>query len=307
MQKLAQYRAWFEEISKRLWFKIAISVWAIICVYDTVLSQLIPDFIAKKLPKTWQVAIMTGDLLPWWGWLLVLALIVIVALVEQLVRLTKQHNLISAANLAEDAVSSTFDVSKWVNHETYYIWVAACLWVNIKPTTTINENSPAYPALQKIKGAIEGGQISSLTGASNANAKVPRSELIKLASIHNERPIFLFAEDRDKAEFDAAFEWFALSREDAIKLLWRLRKEGVAIRNEPIPSEKLFSQWKVKYEKWRNDVLLAAEKVDENLRARLEVLDQLRSPPALPVINQEHAQCIAIASEILLRLNERLP
>lgn len=111
----------------------------------------------------------------------------------------------------------------------------------------------------------------------------------------------------DEAEFDAAFEWAALSREEAIKVLWKLRKDGVAIRNEPVPSEQLFPPWKAKYEKWRNDVLLAAEKVDENLRPRLEVLDQLRPPPTLPVINQDHALCITIVSEILLRLSEKLP
>lgn len=109
------------------------------------------------------------------------------------------------------------------------------------------------------------------------------------------------------AEFDAAFEWAALSREEAIKLLWRLRKVGVAIRNEPVPSEQLFPPWKAKYERWRHDVLLAAEKVDENLRHRLEVLDRLRPPPTLPVINRDHALCITITSEILLRLEERLP
>ena len=110
-----------------------------------------------------------------------------------------------------------------------------------------------------------------------------------------------------KIEFDASFDTADLSREDAIRILWQLRKVGVAIRNEPVPSEQVFTAWKAKYEKWREDVLLAAEKVDENMRHRLEVLDRLRPPPSLPVINRDHAVCITIASEILSRLEERLP
>lgn len=109
------------------------------------------------------------------------------------------------------------------------------------------------------------------------------------------------------AEFDAAFDVAASSREEAISRLWDLRRIGVAIRNEPVPSEQLFPPWKAKYEQWRAEVLAAADKVNEGLRQRLEVLDRLRPPPSLPVVSNEHARCIAIASEILLRLEERLP
>lgn len=111
----------------------------------------------------------------------------------------------------------------------------------------------------------------------------------------------------DKAKSSAAFDASAFSRDEAIKILWKLRRDGVAIRNEQVASDRQFPAWKAKYEKWRRDVLAVAEKVDENLRQRLEVLNQLRPPPTLPVINQDHALCIAIASEILLRLEERLP
>lgn len=111
----------------------------------------------------------------------------------------------------------------------------------------------------------------------------------------------------DKAEFDAAFDFAVLSREDAIKRLWQLRREGVVIRNEPISSEQQFSAWKSKYENWRASVLLVAEKFNDNLRPRLEVLDQIRPPPELPFFNQEHGRCVAIASEMLLRLEHALP
>lgn len=89
MQKCAQYQALlalFSESQKRLWFRVLFAIWALISIYDTVVSQLVPDDTAKSLPKTWQVVIMTGDLLPWWGRLLILWLIlctiVIIVLVE---------------------------------------------------------------------------------------------------------------------------------------------------------------------------------------------------------------------------------
>jgi len=130
-----------------------------------------------------------------------------------------------------------------------------------------------------------------------SDLKIERADVYQVWPPHKEA----------EAEFDEAFEWAALSREEAISILWKLRKSGVAIRNEPVSAESLFPQWKAKYEKWRRDVILAAQKVDDNLSYRLEVLDRLRPPPTLPVINEDHARCITIASEILLRLEERLP
>jgi hypothetical protein len=109
------------------------------------------------------------------------------------------------------------------------------------------------------------------------------------------------------AEYDAAFAIAAMSKNDARKELWKLRKEGVAIRNESVSSEQSFSLWKQKYETWRNNVLEVADKYDENLRNRLEVLDRPRPPPSLPVVNADHGLCITVASEILLRIDENLP
>jgi len=83
-------------------------MWALIGTYDTVLSQFVPDDTAEKLPKTWQVAVMTGDLLPWWGWLLVLAAIVIVGLLEELSRLTKAPNPVAASSQAGTQGATTF-------------------------------------------------------------------------------------------------------------------------------------------------------------------------------------------------------
>ena len=111
----------------------------------------------------------------------------------------------------------------------------------------------------------------------------------------------------EEAEMRAEFSLIKMTREDAIATLWKLRKVGVAIRNVHFSSEEQFPEWKANYEKWRSDVLAVADKFDEGLRPRLEVLDRLRPPPKVPAVNKEHALLIGIASEILLRLEEQLP
>ena len=219
----------------------------------------------------------------------------------------KPQTVLTNSRTAIEESNSLVDVSAWTNHGSYFVWTAACLWVGVNPVSKIDSKHPAYPALQKIKGAIDSGQIRSMDGSSSMSAKVLREELLKLAFIHGDRPAFLFQKQDGDTEFNTAFEYAALTRNDAIKRLWKLREEGVAIGNEHVPSEKLYPAWKAKYEKWRGNVLSMAEKVDENLRPRLEVLDRLGPPPSLPVVNEDHVLCIRIASEILSRLEEKLP
>ena len=78
------------------------------------------------------------------------------------------------------------------------MWIAACLWVNQKPWPHIPADSPAYPALQKIKGAIQSGQIKAIFGNGNMESRVTRLELLKLAKLYNERPEFLFLNRKKK-------------------------------------------------------------------------------------------------------------
>jgi hypothetical protein len=53
-----------------------------IAFYDLALSQLVPEEWAKRAPKTWQVAVLTGNLLPWWGWAIGLLVIALAAMTE---------------------------------------------------------------------------------------------------------------------------------------------------------------------------------------------------------------------------------
>lgn len=109
-----------------------------------------------------------------------------------------------------------FNISDWEKVDAFLVGHAACLWANIKPTRQIDENHPAYPSLQKIKGAIATGYVTVIKGDGGLNSTISREELIKLATSKKEMPKFLFPETRIELEFislrDAATELYEASR-----------------------------------------------------------------------------------------------
>lgn len=62
--------------------QFALSLWAIIAAYDTALSQIIPASWVERFPKVRELITMTSGWLPFWGWLLILAAVLIVASFE---------------------------------------------------------------------------------------------------------------------------------------------------------------------------------------------------------------------------------
>src|SRR6266508_5348077 len=101
VSKLDQYIVLFRKIQQSWWVKCALGVWAVITIYDLSLSQFIPEEFSKKAPKAWQVAVTTGGLLPWWGWLLILAAILVVSSFEYALRSTRHHRRPRAADIRE--------------------------------------------------------------------------------------------------------------------------------------------------------------------------------------------------------------
>jgi hypothetical protein len=84
------------------------------------------------------------------------------------------------------------EMSEWIGHQSYYVWVIACLCVNVKPTPVINQNHPAYPTLQKIKGEIEKGSVKTMYSGGGIRAKLERLEVFKLVGFLNAKPKFLY-------------------------------------------------------------------------------------------------------------------
>jgi hypothetical protein len=70
----------WRQIFDHRWVKGAISAWAAIAAYDTFISQILPENLAP--PKIREIAVMTSGWLPFWGWLLVLAAIMVGAALE---------------------------------------------------------------------------------------------------------------------------------------------------------------------------------------------------------------------------------
>ncbi len=90
--------------------------------------------------------------------------------------------------------------------------------------------------------------------------------------------------------------------------LRKMRKDGVALRNEHLRNDDHFSQWRLRYGLWREGTLAAAAKLSPVLHDRLETLNEIYGgiPGGVQVFSPEHAQCLSIMSEILRRVDKYL-
>jgi hypothetical protein len=70
------------EITNRRWVRFALLLWAVIAAYDTFVHQFIPEPLTHRFPKIYELIYRTSGWLPWWTWLVVLALIVSGASIE---------------------------------------------------------------------------------------------------------------------------------------------------------------------------------------------------------------------------------
>ena len=97
------------------------------------------------------------------------------------------------------------------------------------------------------------------------------------------------------------------ARQNALNVLWKLRSEGIAMRNEPLVSENEVGPWKAKMNEWRDKVLVQAGIVNENLRSYLERLDRTEPIPVnIFPRNGDHELTLRIMSEVLRRMETYL-
>jgi hypothetical protein len=97
------------------------------------------------------------------------------------------------------------------------------------------------------------------------------------------------------------------ARQAALVKLWQLRDRGVKIRNKAIKRED-FPEWKAAEQNWRSEIFAEAEKVSPSLKAWIQILDQVRPPPALSSqsVVGEHQALREQMSERLARIEEFL-
>jgi hypothetical protein len=86
-----------------------------------------------------------------------------------------------------DKKGRSADIDEWRGHNTYFVWVAACLWIGLRPWPVIDQEHPAYPALQRLKGAIEAGAIKIVSGSGGMNSRVTREELLRFAQSEQQK------------------------------------------------------------------------------------------------------------------------
>ena len=106
LQKLRGYNEIFENIAKQSLFKWFFRLWAAVATYDLIVSQFIPEEYAKHLPKAWQFAMTTGNILPLWGWLLILAGILVLGALEYAYRI---HRVVAARPPAPVTPTKSWD------------------------------------------------------------------------------------------------------------------------------------------------------------------------------------------------------
>jgi hypothetical protein len=62
--------------------KFVLWSWALVGVWDTFGAQLLPKESADKLPRIFDVAVMTGDLMPWYWWVIIGLIIAMAFILE---------------------------------------------------------------------------------------------------------------------------------------------------------------------------------------------------------------------------------
>jgi hypothetical protein len=86
-----------KDMLERPWFRGVLLLWGAIGIWDTALSQLVPDKISKDAPRVYQIAIwllnMTGGWLPFWGWLLIGASLLVVGTLEFAFRTSHEERI----------------------------------------------------------------------------------------------------------------------------------------------------------------------------------------------------------------------
>src|SRR5580658_9472094 len=72
----------FRSLVKSSWVRIALPIWAFVATYDTFISEALPPSWSEKAPKLYGAIEMTSHLIPWYGWIIILLSMMVLALFE---------------------------------------------------------------------------------------------------------------------------------------------------------------------------------------------------------------------------------
>jgi len=96
------------------------------------------------------------------------------------------------------------------------------------------------------------------------------------------------------------------AKQNALRQLWGLRRNGVILRNEEVMQTETDreSEWYMEYDAWRSAVLVQAGIISVNLENWLETLNEVGDPPSRPdgYASKRHALGVRVMSEMLRRM-----
>ncbi len=120
--RLSEYLELAKTIRRHWWVDLLLALWTLLAAYDLLLSQLIPEEYSRKAPKAWEAAVMAGGWLPWWGWMLVLAAILVIGSLEfafRVARSSRGRHFVAHASPQVSANSNP--VPDWPIREVFYL------------------------------------------------------------------------------------------------------------------------------------------------------------------------------------------
>ena len=318
MPRLSHLREIYREIQGRLWVRIALGAWALAGAYDLTLSQFVPEHYTRGLPKTWQLIDLIRSWIPWWGWLLLLTTILIIALLERDYRRAyspqaKQQEFTSAENAARKAINELSEkgnlwgevAKRWISKassvDDQIAEVARMLAVDVTPYGKPPLQSKMLP-IEKFEWQMGKLTDRGSTLRKRHNQAIIASEvafksddLEKILEEHRNHYAnnkIALAEltsvtiPNEEAKIEAGFmqATYEKNKDDkgsAVLRLAQLRTEGVVIRNEAQSGQvddQNFQEWSGRADKWRRDVIDVIRHVNRADSEWFSTLDVV--PPA---------------------------
>jgi hypothetical protein len=169
--------------------------------YDVLCNQL-------GLPPLKTLVGMSGAIMPWWGWLLILQSVFVYALFEYVrskVAGTTTPKISPGSIIGASTPplplkpTARLQLGSWAHVDEFKVSEAACLWAGYLPGSSYIFDKAAHPAIVGAERLI----ISELTAAINMDAvpfgnddlcsgTISRQALLALAKRNGFGPVFLF-------------------------------------------------------------------------------------------------------------------
>jgi hypothetical protein len=113
MQRVISLRrlTFLRDILRPVWVRCILPIWGVVASYDVLRSQFFSDWLTAHTPRALDILTMTGPLLPWWGWLLILFAILAIASFEHAYHLHERLTKLSKSPLRIDFCSDA-DIRK---------------------------------------------------------------------------------------------------------------------------------------------------------------------------------------------------